>query len=576
MLPRSELCLVIVTTVLISASCCAKATSLTWSRRSTHRGLAAFTRSHVVPRPSRLGYRIIRADDNDSKERNISNGGNEKNSPSSRPSGGSYNSPCIPVLGPFPGKPPLLIGADFVLDGPTPMQWQTLEEAVVTHYQGMNSANKNAARIHAAPLVAIIDEHTGSGEICSPGGAYKNPYLGRYATIAAIVGIVEGTSDERRCNDSFMDSISRIARKRGLMSPLKSRIRLVGIGRASLQHLYYQVPTNRCEAVDDQGHLLLDDAAQSSIVSDKSAAPHLNGDAPRVNGDATAPISLDDFPPFPGIGGDDDDDEEEVECLLATQNIVMANFVLVQDSLHRSAPSSPSAFSSHSNVMHHSKVPATSASPVHALHEMSRIANAIHRLHLDRRKMVQSLQAARWQAPSVKVIEWDDDLMDYDGLGMLANRAATPAALMSPPPTSAHAVSPIMDDGPTTSAALGATGLRDLENYGMGYSAASISDLFNLTRVWVEKLTPYFSPQRVASEEFYYETYSFVAFLALDHFESPYRLGWALRCTNTIERLQDAYERFREHNRLLQREVELVREELQRAGISDAGLWAEQ
>jgi hypothetical protein len=92
---------------------------------------------------------------------------------------GSYRLPrkqrglTIPLIGPIPNAPPLLLGADMILNPPTPFQWKALEESVVVHknFEQKHSTTQDqhdddnptssSTAIDAAPLVAIIDETSG-------------------------------------------------------------------------------------------------------------------------------------------------------------------------------------------------------------------------------------------------------------------------------------------------------------------------------------------------------------------------------------------------------------------------------
>jgi hypothetical protein len=80
----------------------------------------------------------------------------------------------VPLLGPIPGAPPLLLGGEMTLDPPTPLQWQALEESVILHQQYLKEQqsageNKTASAqitgVDAAPLVAVIDDVTGKGYV---------------------------------------------------------------------------------------------------------------------------------------------------------------------------------------------------------------------------------------------------------------------------------------------------------------------------------------------------------------------------------------------------------------------------
>jgi len=119
----------------------------------------------------------------------------------------------IPVLGPFPGQGPLLLGAEMSLTPPTPMQWQSLEEAFYIHKLHLqqelennsgNEASVTASGVSAAPLIAILD----NAKDMSVHGTQ-----GRYATIAAVVGVSSSPSTGSKNIDmtdrsSFMESIN--------------------------------------------------------------------------------------------------------------------------------------------------------------------------------------------------------------------------------------------------------------------------------------------------------------------------------------------------------------------------------
>lgn len=79
----------------------------------------------------------------------------------------------VPVIGPIPGAPPLLLGGELIVDQPTPFQWQTLHEAVMLHQKYLKEQSSNddndedsssmTTGIDAAPIVAVIDDVTGKG-----------------------------------------------------------------------------------------------------------------------------------------------------------------------------------------------------------------------------------------------------------------------------------------------------------------------------------------------------------------------------------------------------------------------------
>lgn len=81
----------------------------------------------------------------------------------------------VPLLGPIPGEPPLILGGELILDCPTPLQWQALEESVLVHQQFLEeqaqstdtdiTVSEDAIKtcgVDAAPIVAVIDEITGT------------------------------------------------------------------------------------------------------------------------------------------------------------------------------------------------------------------------------------------------------------------------------------------------------------------------------------------------------------------------------------------------------------------------------
>jgi hypothetical protein len=257
-------------------------------------------------------------------------------------------------------------------------------------------------------------------------------------------------------------------------------------------------------------------------------------------------------------------------------------------------------------------------------------------LHQDRRQLVAGLQAAkaRLTLAKNKIEEYnsnnrdddddDDFLEDYDGLGMLMashreleeereatqqaidnllemTTRSTPAAAAVPPSKTDDNKS---DDNnadplstlypPTTSTTLSLL-MSDLENYGMGYTATSVSNLSELTRLIIqERLNVFYSPQCKQSEEFYYEMFSFVAISAVDAFLKMqqqqqqqqqeqssttaqqyhhYQLAWALTCTNTMERLEHAYDCMSRHVQLLKRATEQESQKLRDCGEECTDLW---
>jgi len=187
---------------------------------------------------------------------------------------------------------------------------------------------------------------------------------------------------------------------------------------------------------------------------------------------------------------DEDDDDERHECD-TTDSIIMARFRLYQDMPTKGT-----------------------SSPVHALSEVSTWTSKINLLHEERKQLVKELQAARTR-------QLAEELEDHDGLGdLFASKGEIKANEVTEMSSS--------------------TSTHD-NNYGLGTTAASLSTLASLTSSVHNKLQPYFSPKKHASEEHYYELYSFVAVQALSTFVGPSHAAWAVRCSNTAERLRVAH-----------------------------------
>jgi hypothetical protein len=446
----------------------------------------------------------------------------------------------IPVLGPFPGQPPLMLGAEMALDPPTPWQWQIIEEAVWQHHKHLREEDDfYDASIDAAPLVAIMDSTT----------SLNRGMVGRYATIAAVVGMttsVAGTAEGQHTKTldmtdvrSFQKSLRLVGRDS--VSPWESKVRLVGVGRATLRDFFYRIPSRHAaDNVDEEGY----------VQKVKSSSPVI---------ESCRNEDMD----------DDDEEEDDDEDDDLQMNLVMAHFQVVTDGL-----SSSKDFQQQGRGRRGANRAAT-ASPVHALSEMANWARKMDYLHQDRRRLVAGLQAASAR------LEWaeqnrndrEDDLEDYDGLGMLTSRrdvpeemeatqAAVEAILQTPPA--------IRDEGEESESKSPLTGMV---NYGMGYSASSFSTLPQVTDVWLDKLSPYYSPQFRSTEEYHYEILSFVAVLSVDKIIEEHDIGWALHCTNTLERMQQAYGWMCRHVRILQEEAAVASAELRDCGEECTDLW---
>lgn len=264
----------------------------------------------------------------------------------------------IPVVSAIPNTPPLMMGSSLELDPPTLGQWQALEESVVLHRKYLQGANLTA--IDAAPLVAVLDEYTTTLE--QP-DTTKQKVKKRYATIAAVVGI--SASTKKDIEQDFMEIIMGC---KGTISPLRSKIRLVGVGRAELTDFFYQMPTE----------LEFDDKVECSIDDE-----------------------------------DEEGDDGEDDYLLSTTDtedpkdpIVMAEFSILHDE-----PKS-SLYSLH--LIGNKGARSPDMAPVFAIQQMSEFANKVTHLHDDRRRLVNLVASAKRRL-AIKHHIFDD----ADGLGCI-------------------------------------------------------------------------------------------------------------------------------------------------------------
>jgi hypothetical protein len=208
------------------------------------------------------------------------------------------------------------------------------------------------------------------------------------------------------------------------------------------------------------------------------------------------------------------------------------------------------------------------ASPVHALNEMSSFASRITSLHEERKRLVRGLQAAKAR---LAVAVNDNVLEDHDGLGQLSS-GFTPELRAETQPDIDNLLSNFhgtnIRNGNNAHARLLA-----MENYGLGISSASFSEIPGLTKALEERLQPYYSPERQASEEHYYEVFSFMGVLSLSKFVEPHELNWTLKCTNTVERMEWIYENMWIHKRLMQDASDEVSDDLRDCGEECTDLW---
>lgn len=312
----------------------------------------------------------------------------------------------------------------------------------------------------------------------------------RYATLAAVVGISGGTSTKYGLDmtdeSSFMESLLQIGTAR---SPLRSRIRLVGVGRASLKEFFYKIRAKDENEEDKHGDRM--ETHKSDVHFEEDHC---------------------------------DREEEEREI-----PIVMAEFSMIRDS--------PISSTANESQLGNKGARSVFCSPVHALAEMSRVVNRVICLHDDRRRLVKGLKAAKRRLEQANIFE------DHDGIGEATARNADEQAIIE---KFLIKYSHTADVPP-----LDKSSLTSMENYGLNYYSA-FSSIPQLTSVALETFEPYYSPEVHQSEEHEMEVTSFVAFRALDGFCSPKDMAAALQCKNTIERFNAAYDLMRQHKTLLE------------------------
>jgi hypothetical protein len=513
----------------------------------------------------------------------------------------------IPVLPFIPGGGPLLVGEDFLLHHPTPLQWKTLEECLHNHQLYLRDAatTTNVVGIDAAPLVAFMDELTSAKaleeEEEGDEGRRRRGVKSKYATIAAIVGISSSQLQRQRggsnsislldtsSTTSFMESLQLLSGgvssdggggsspRQGIIQPSQSTIRLVGIGRAALSFFHSRLPNSCWQAKDD----------------DEQTKQQQQG----VDRDM-----------------DDNDDCRDETPLL------MAQFRLLTDTDQRSEKARQEGQRSRF------------VSPVHAVNEMSQWAAKLNYRHDDRQRLVRGLQAAKarldmassssreFSSSSLSVegtkVEYEDDyynepLEDHDGLGQLSfgfvledddyddeyrkdsqgdidtllqdfagghkDRRGTISSSTTTATTTTNDSTTALDQ------------VLQWENYGLGYTASAVSSIPPLTRMLMDKLQAYYSPEKQATEEYYYELLSFMAVLSLKYCctsgttittatmtaskNQSAALQWALKCTNTMERMAWAYEQMGIHRQLLKDASEEASAALRECGEECTDLW---
>jgi len=495
--------------------------------------------------------------------------------------------PVVPLMGPLITAPPLMVGGEMTLDPPTPLQWKTLQECVVVHRndqfkqqqlmtKGETGESSNSwqeiireedeqvegtttATIGAAPIIAFIDEATGVSMV-KP--LYINPSQGgRYATLAAVVGIrpASTATDENEMGGrgrtmkkedseaSFLEYMNLSntnnpnesgKKDNGLIIPLDSSVRLVGIGRAVIQDYFYRIP---------------------SLLNNNDFSSR---DVGRNGQEEYDDMDMDD-------GYDDD------------TPIVMAEFEPLVDDASIYAANDPLKIGNKGAKSHR-------MSPVHAMEKLARICHNVEIMHASRRKLIAGLKAAkaRLNMRDARTRGEFDDLEDHDGLGLLfTDQLALEKRYANEEEKEEEGMtideflatfkgnmqridrSELPQNQPSESEKVAA-----LENYGLNYYGA-FSNIPELTRVAIVAMEPYYSKQFRERDEYEFEVTSFVAWRTLEGFARNNDLAWSLQSISSVERLQRAYDVMFSHRMQLEKLAEEISAELIDCGEECTDLW---
>ena len=467
----------------------------------------------------------------------------------------------VPLIGPVPGAPPLLVGGAMTLDPPTPMQWGALQEAVVVHQnslkredaerQGLVEREEAAEEaeggtIDAAPLVAVIDAVTGGG------GTGTDAVPGRYATLAAVVGISSRrsykSSDDRRTDDeeSFFESMVAPFRGRGTIDPDRSTVRLVGIGRAQLRDYFHRKGTKL----------------------DGEVGPNTEEEDVLITETVGVLVDEEDWD---GEGG-----------IAEVPPVTMARFSPLVDH-----PVDPKASS---DAVGRKGARPVRSSPVHSLHRLNTLSHKVNWMHDDRRRLVHGIRAAqaRLELRFGQVGEDKDFVFDdYDGLGLTGssqasdmNRARTlKEGVVDGDDISVEdllarfdgVASEMLINDPLEALARAedrrnaVTLLEGMDNLGIGLYGY-FSSVPDLTQRSLEILAPYYSEEHREGEEHALEVATFCALRSLEAYAHPSDVSHALRCTSTAERFELIYEIMYDHRIKLEKMAEAIIEELRNCG----------
>jgi hypothetical protein len=94
-----------------------------------------------------------------------------------------------------------------------------------------------------------------------------------------------------------------------------------------------------------------------------------------------------------------------------------------------------------------------------------------------------------------------------------------------------------------------------------------------MATVLAERLAPYYSPQRIATEEFHYEAFSWVALGSIQHYLSSTDIERALESRTTTERLEWLYRSMLDHKQDLTELAQAKSQELRDCGEECTGFF---
>lgn len=542
---------------------------------------SSFLVSYETPRQSLKSPRFAvylhysSSDDDVEAERSKNDNGNVRSVSS------SFSRPSVPVIGPIPMAPPLMVGDSMIVKHPTPMQWTTFEEARWIHM------NSNMSLVDASPIVAVIDEVTGNKASNSGVG-------GRYATIAAIMGVLKEDTDEQFSSSttSFTES---------------SSVRLYGIGRAVLCDFYNRIPSaftttkaDEDDYDDDDDDDYLDDDYDNTYLS--------SGEAPIIMAEFEL-LSDTDVPKVYDADADAADSRRHASAWSSNFWSSLTLSRKAMDGILASKYSSNGkilSLSSYNNNHQQNKKKVFDnlgdayTSPAASIANLARFGVQVNMMHDSRRSLVNGIIAAKRRLQNYyskmaeldnygqqqhpkgglkwlwneMTDEWEQDtasiLLEEDHEVIISNNLTSSS---SEPQVSSETHS-IEEDVKTVQHVTMRNGktVSEMENYGLSYYGA-FSSLSSLTDEAMRKFQPYYSPLHREREEYTYEVQSFVAWKALEGIVSPSDVAWCLLCTSAKERLLRAYDIMYEHRLGLEELVDSLSQELSSCGEECTDLW---